>query len=213
MKRIIIIYWVFAGLVACDGDGAVSNIGPDSSVISSGLKIFVTAETHVGNFLDDPTLAGNSGIEKADSFCAASSSRPDGATYKALLVDGVNRDAVSLTNWVLEADTTYYRVNNNIEIGTTTGTAIFSVLFTPLINSIADPEQLPPELGYVWTGIGDTGNFSAGDHCDFWSSHSASFSGVLGIYHEKDRAAFHPVNLSGGTCNSNPQLYCVEQIN
>ena len=214
-------YWLNTGMLAslvvlsltsCGGGGgggtSGGTVGP---VTSSGLKIFVTSESHVGDFSNDPTLTGNSGIEKADNFCATSSSRPDGSQYKALLVDGINRDAVSLTDWVLQPNTTYYRPNDNIEIGATTNLAIFPTLFIPLTNSIADAVQVQPELGYVWIGIGDLTDFSAGDHCNFWSDSGTILTGVLGIYHQKDRAAFNPVNLGGSTCIGDLQVYCVEQ--
>ena len=97
-------------LVACNGGGNdhIVPVPGQSTVLSSGLKIFVTSETHAGDFASDPTLAGSDAIEKADDFCNQSLTKPNNSTYKALIVDGVNRDAISLTNWVLQPSTTYF---------------------------------------------------------------------------------------------------------
>ena len=78
---------------------------------------------------NDPLLSGSNAIEKADSFCNNDPNKPNSSTYKALLVDGITRDAISLTDWVLESNTTYYRPYDNVEIGATTNTAIIPVLF------------------------------------------------------------------------------------
>jgi hypothetical protein len=64
--------------------------------VSTGLKIFATDEKHVSDFANDPTLAGSNAIEKADNFCNTSLGKPSNATYKALIVDGSLRDAVTL---------------------------------------------------------------------------------------------------------------------
>ncbi len=79
--------------------------------VSQGLKIFVTARVHGGDFANDPFLAGASAVAKADAFCNSDPAKPSAATYKALLVDGVNRDAKTLVNWVLQPNTAYYRAH------------------------------------------------------------------------------------------------------
>jgi hypothetical protein len=204
--------YFFSALFILTASCSQDNGSTTDPVISSGLKIFATLESHVGDFANDPTLSGSNGIEKADSFCANSQFRPDNATYKALLVDGINRDAVSLQDWVLHPNTTYYRIFDNITIGTTSNLAIFDVLSSPLTNSI-EPAFDEVSLDYVWTGIGDVSNFSAGDTCNQWTDHSGSTNGVIGIFHEVNRAVFHPANLVGSTCDGEQYIYCVEQPN
>ena len=82
-------------------DGASRTDGSSSKK----LKIFVSSSLHHGDFANDPTLSGATAMEKADAFCMRDSNRPTGGSIsKALLGDGVNRDAVTLTDWVFAAE-------------------------------------------------------------------------------------------------------------
>ena len=183
---------------SADGDNVGSN--PD------GLKIFTTAARHVGDFANDPTLTGSNGIEKADDFCMQDANLPaDGSIYKALLVDGINRDAVTLVDWVLQPNTTYYRPNG-VEIDTTGDEAILLAYWREMKNSIAkytdDPEN-------AWTGIANASDFRTGWNCFGWSS-SGTDDGGTGSSIAKDRAAFDWYG-GGSACWIPHSLYCVEQ--
>ena len=125
---------IMTGLYACGGGGG--NNTPDT--ISSGLKIFVTSRVHNGNFLSDPTLIGGTAIAKADNFCQTDPNRPTDAVYKALLVDGKSRDAVTPVDWVLKPNTAYYQTLNDVRIGVTTTTAIFATAIINLEHNIRD---------------------------------------------------------------------------
>lgn len=173
------------------------------------LKIFVTKVAHVGDFENDPLLPGANAIEKADSFCNQDLNKPDSNIYKALLVDDATRSAVNNTNWVLLANTTYYRPSG-LEIGTTTGAAIFPSLYQDLTNSFDDvPSNIDDLSNLAWTGITDSSNFSSnGKNCYNWSSASSGVAGVgaLGL---KDGNAFFFFYMS---CSSPKlKLICVEQ--
>lgn len=181
-------------------------------VLSTGLKIFVTAEKHVGDFLNNPTLNGTTAIQKADDFCNKSANKPNNSSYKALLVDGINRDAVSLTDWVLEASTDYYRPYDNIKIGTTSNTHILNAFWSELDNTISEcNESCAGSMDfYVWTGIDNAGDFSTqGNTCDSWSNSSYPPTGRYGIYIAKDGYAISS-NIFGA-CSQLAYLYCVEQ--
>lgn len=172
-----------------------------SNKLSEGLKIFVTSRDHVGDFERDPTLAGANAIEKADSFCNRDPNKPNDSVYKALLVDGSLRDAKTLTDWVLQPNTTYYRPYNDIEIGTTINSGIFAAFYSDLTNSIDDSE-VP-----VWTGIEDPSDFTAGEDCINWSSGSGGV-GASGYSSFVNGGAF----FNGwGACGNHYHLYCVEQ--
>jgi hypothetical protein len=170
--------------------------------LSEGLKIFVTSEDHVADFAGDPTLTGANAIEKADSFCNQDSNKPNDSVYKALLVDGILRDAITLTDWVLQPNTTYYRPYDDIEIGTTTNDEIFTAFYSDLTNSISDSELS------VWTGIEGASDFTAGEDCSNWSSGSSGI-GATGDSDAVDGLAF----FSGWwACQgAHNHLYCVEQ--
>lgn len=184
-----------------------------SCVDHGPLRIFVTEETHVGNFATDPKLKGTTAIEKADHFCAISKSRPNGARYKALLVDGVERDAISFTNWVLKPNRVYYRGKTNDRIGRTSSTGVLVALFTLLENSIAEPLPAndPSYPGYVWTGIGDPETFAAGDTCNSWTDHSTVTTGELDIFAEKSGSAFTIPQSGANACSNLRRIYCVGQ--
>jgi uncharacterized protein DUF1554 len=196
-------------VAACGGssqDPANGTPGGTPAQVSKGLKIFVTAQTHAPDFKDDPTLSGATAIEKADAFCNADPRRPDASTYKALLVDGVTRDAKSRTDWVLQPSTTYYRAFNDVPIGTTTSAAIFASLFTPLTNSIA-----PAPGTQVWTGIGSPTDYAvAGDTCNGWADATNSHNSAYGFSAATDETAFASQGGVGCSFFKFP-VYCVQQ--
>ncbi len=181
--------------------------------VSQGLKIFVTSQVHGADFANDPLLPGANAIAKADAFCNADPTRPSAATYKALLVDGVNRDAKGLVNWVLKPSTPYYRTHGDVLIGTTTSSAIFAAAYQPLANSIGEPASPfsgTAEPSEVWTGIGNSGDFSSGEDCLHWASMTNDFSARWGIPQEKNGNAFSTNGLIGCAVYQLP-IYCVEQ--
>ena len=214
MYRMLFLVLVSFILISCGGGSSeTSGDNKASVVVSSGLKIFVTKETHVGDFYNDPTLEGITSIDKADQFCNESISKPSDAVYKALLVDGIDRDAISLTNWVFEPSTDYYRAYDNLKIGKTDSNSILTAFWSDLDNSINDCDYqcgANSDFG-VWTGIEDAGNFSAMNNtCDSWASSNISDSGRFGDLAAKDGFAFsHPNGVAA--CNIRMHIYCVEQ--
>jgi len=199
-------------LVSCGGGG--DNGSLSSSSVSNGLKIFITASKHVGDFKNDSLLQGANAISKADYFCSVDANKPNNSVYKALIVDGVNRDAVNNIDWVLQPNTTYYRSYDNIQIGKAVSNSLFPVSYADLTNSIADqmPESSDPYVGanYAWTGIGNVSNYSKGPDCQGWSISDNSSSGSLGTSYRKDALS---ITSSGSTwgCLQRLSLYCVEQ--
>jgi len=180
--------------------------------ISSGLKIFVTAEIHHAWFGSDPGLTGANGAQRADDFCNKSASKPSLRNYKALLVDGVNRDAVALTDWVLQPNTTYYQSYDDVPIGTTNGNAIFDLAAQDLQNpvlSLFDFEHFfnffQPE---VMTGIDDATLFTTSTFdCNDWSGLIGNYANV-GLARSVTTNAFHSGYV---LCGPGARLYCVEQ--
>ncbi|PTU32120.1 DUF1554 domain-containing protein [Stenotrophobium rhamnosiphilum] len=184
---------------------------------STGLKIFITEETHAGDFAGDPTLPGTTAIQKADAFCNSSRSKPSDDTYKALIVDGTSRDAVSLTDWVLKPDTDYYQAFNDVLIDRTTNAAIFAAYYRSMKNPI-DPcgkNCAPEKQRTVWTGMIDASTFEAGTafyNCNEWGQAGSitSQSGVFSLTTEIDGRAFATNGYAGCTTHQFP-VYCVQQ--
>jgi hypothetical protein len=133
-------------------------------------KLFVTFETHNGNFAGDGSLPGNGAIEKADSFCNQSLAKPDRRAYKAVLVDGTRRSGQPAADWVFKPSTGYF-LANGVSIAFTTDSAGLppnggSTAIVPGFGSIE----------YMWTGIG--ANFATySDTCQGWTSHDPALRG------------------------------------
>jgi hypothetical protein len=179
--------------------------------VSGGLKIFVSSHGHLSDFFHDPNLHGSTGVARADDFCNTDANKPDNRTYKALLVDGVARDATRRKDWVLQPSTTYYQPHGDVEIGTTTDKAIFDAEFTPLKNAIgATPRNVDPDtVDQIWTGIGNDIDFSTGSTCGGWSS-TAQAAGSRGVSTATDGTAFYAIG-DYGCSYFQLFVYCVEQ--
>lgn len=200
-------------LIGCAGGGD----GEDGhGSLSTGLIIFVTSRVHNGNFIDDVELEGSTAFEKADNFCQTDPSCPTEGTYKALLVDGVYRDAVTQTDWVLKPSTAYFQPYDDVRIGVTTSEAVFATASNELDNNIhdsfgtsSDPDNPAPTSG-AWTGLAEASTFAASsNNCDGWSSSVNPYSSTIGIVYATDASAFY---INGGhTCSLSFRLYCVEQ--
>ena len=190
-------------------DGTSNSQPPVQPPSPNSLKIFVSSSLHHGDFANDPTLSGLTAMEKADDFCMQDANLPlDGSVYKALLVDGINRDAVTLTDWVLQPNTTYYRPNG-VKIDTTDDNAIFLAFWRDMKNSIGKDDGDASQN--AWTGIVDASDFStnASSHCSGWSSSGTGIGG-FGTRIAKDRAAFDWYG-GGSACWIAQHIYCVEQ--
>lgn len=90
--------------------------------------VFLSATTVNGDIDATGDNDGN-GIEEADALCNADTNKPNDSTYKAIIVDGLNRTACTTascaggssehTDWVLQADTEYRRGDGTTVVGTT----------------------------------------------------------------------------------------------
>jgi len=172
-----------------------------------GPRIFLTAETHNGDFLNDPYLRGDSSLDKADQFCNTSVSKPNDSYYKALLYSQTIRDPKHHTTWPLKSKTTYHRIDGKSVIGITNDNAIFDVTWRELINPV---DQL--KKAKVFTGIPNSTTSSTKinkSNCKDWSSHETNNLGKSGLSNYTDEHAF---SLPGATsCAQKLHIYCVEQ--
>lgn len=186
------------------------------SAVADRLKIFVSSEKHNGNLAADRALAGNNAIEKADHICKTSAAKPDNAIYKALLIDGLYRDAINTTDWVLKPNQWYYRSDGVIPIGVTDALGKFSndnsmhagPLLSNVVNDCSDCDSAERE---VWTGISDTRDMFAFyfSNCGGWATSAANVSGAFGLYTDRDEKAFHS---EVGECMEARKFYCVQQL-
>ncbi len=136
----------------------------------------------------------------------ASRSRQIPATFKALLVDGVNRDAVAGIDWVLRPSTPYYQSDGLTEIGTTTAGAVFDLVFGTLLHSWDSSAALANK--FFWSGLASTG-WALGNACNGWTSSATSASGQIGVIGRVNGSAIG-VGASS-LCQNRQRLVCVEQ--
>ncbi len=146
-------------------------------------------------------MTGANGIARADSLCMKSSNVPPGTTFKALMVDGVNRDAVALIDWVLTPNTNYYQLSGRTLIGQTNALAVFNVQSGTLTNPIS-----PGAGSFAWTGIGSN-LWAAGNHCSQWSSTGGT--GHMGVLGSVTAQAIGVTTTSN--CALMQGIFCVEQ--
>src|SRR3989344_1768973 len=81
------------------------------------LKIFVTSNAYSGDLVEHAHLRGagssvNTGSQAADYLCSLDSNKPNAAQYKALI--GTTTRYAGSNDWVLAANSTYYRTDGAI---------------------------------------------------------------------------------------------------
>jgi hypothetical protein len=150
-------------------------------------------------------------MEKADNFCQTDANRPDSGTYKAILVDGVSRDALTPLDWVLKPNTTYDQAENNVVIGTTTAAALFG---QNLENDIHDSFGISggnnANTSTVYTGFADPVSYNAtSQNCGAWSDPTNAEDALYGISYGKDGTEWQSPGAQ--VCSLPSRLYCAEQ--
>ncbi len=172
---------------------------------------FVTSATNSGDF--DTDLDGN-GIEEADIFCSANipPTLAGTGTYKALLVDGINRiacvnyrctssDALDYTDWVLQTDKVYFQSN-----GTTR--AMNTVSADPFFEFNNASNNGFEGSGTYWTGL--TADWQTGTICGT-SWNATTLNGNVGNRGSIIATAIQ--SAATGACgnSSSYTLVCIQQ--
>ncbi|HTP39857.1 MAG TPA: DUF1554 domain-containing protein [Steroidobacteraceae bacterium] len=199
----------FASVLVSCGGGSDENSGP----VSAGLKIFATDRVHNGNFATDSLLTGNTAMDRADNFCETDSAKPDSGVYKALLVDGVDRDALLPADWVMKPNTPYYQSHNNVRIAVTDANGLFGPNLEHDIHDsfgTGGTTNTPPPTSTVWTGFEDGTTFTAYPMvCDAWSTSDRLVDAPFGISYGTDGTELR--GPGGQVCSGESRIYCVEQ--
>lgn len=165
-------------------------------------------------FFTDTAYNGNlGGISGADSKCNAAGNKPNGNNYKAVLVDGVNRQACkqshdcmtnpttnpgeTLIDWVLYPNQAYKRADN-ISLGTTNASGTFEGNFSTYLSM---------SVGSFWSGFQSDLKPSP-NNCSDWQTSGAN--GGTG----KANSAYNVNSIfanSTSTCSSTLPILCAEQ--
>jgi hypothetical protein len=184
------------------------------------LYFFATQGQYNGNL---------GGISGADLICENEKENqfPDlpgnGSTYKAFLVDGVNRIACAnldgncttttgSVDWVLQPNREYFR-SDGASLFTTNSGGIFpfsgpgdEVLAVPFTTNSADR---------FWTGLFDDFTVDI-DLCEGpgpspWSSDSSAGFGMVGEGNSRNRSSIHIEVSYAVACNMSARILCVRQ--
>jgi len=196
--------------VGTDYDGLVVT---DRSVTNrdNDKRIFLTANLHSGDFDNDAGLTGGGATNadgdpmgEADQFCSVDPDYPGSGTYRALIVDGVNRRG-SLNpdagdgriNWAFTPLYEYYRQGDS--------TAIFTANANAILPFGSLSAEFTSGAAFYWTGLNADWTTSA-DDCTNWS-------GTISAGQTGDGGSTGSASISNGTtvCNASRRLLCVEQ--
>ena len=187
------------------------------------LGAFTTPTTATGAvaikkvFLSNAQPGGNmGGITGADALCNADANKPDSSTYRAMIVDGVNRTACvnancSPTNggdgfgWVFQANTTYYRQNGATYEDVLTTNANRIATFPLTVNGFNSSNT-----NEYWTGleVDWTVAFAGSDlDCANWTGGTIAQTGSGGA------ATTDAISFASPSCavTGTYHLICVEQ--
>lgn len=162
----------------------------------SGKYFFVTTSAYAVT-VNAPLVGGIAG---ADAKCNAE--KPNGSTYKAVL-GAVNGGGTTIRDpgldWVLSANTKYFRFADRVLIGTTNAGRIFD-LTTALNGGFA------PGATY-WSGFSDgSWNVTSGSSCN------AFLSGTGANIGDGSSTGQTAIKSGGGVlCNTAQRLLCAEQ--
>jgi hypothetical protein len=189
-----------------NGSGTILGADVTNVVVSCVeiRRIFITNATTNG----DIKKTGVSGIAKADALCMADANYPGFGTYKALIVDGVNRIACTTancsggvgehTNWVMIPNMNYTRPDSQTLIGIANSAGIFSF---PL------SAKLHGSNAFYWTGL-LTNWTNDTNHCTAWAFDTPSQTGQYGT---SNTLGSGTIRVGAATCNNLLPLVCVEQ--
>ncbi|MCB1171910.1 MAG: DUF1554 domain-containing protein [Leptospiraceae bacterium] len=166
-------------------------------------RIFISTNTHNGNFDGDATLAigpltpttsNGNGIEEADNFCnQAANGYPGSGVYRALLIDGTNRSTA--TAWILQPNYSYYRLDSTF-IGTTTAGSVFNFPLTAAFGLAGTP----------WTGMDVA--WASGNDCLDWANATVGQNGATS---DASLTSSGSIFSLDATCDNVRHLICVEQ--
>ncbi|MCB1158746.1 MAG: DUF1554 domain-containing protein [Leptospiraceae bacterium] len=159
-------------------------------------------------FISNASYNGNlGGVSGADAKCNSDSAKPSNIpnTYKALLVDGVSRQASlspntgdSKINWVLLSNTNYFRADGTTKIGTTTAAGLFNFDMDASFGTA---------LAADWTGLNSDWT-SHTQHCTNWSSDANTENGSSGSVLFNTEWS---IRLLSSGCDTSKRLICVQQ--
>ncbi len=180
------------------------------------FNTFISSNQHTGDFDHDSTLSGSvdgNGIPEADQFCNNSIPPSIGSgTFKAMIVDGINRNACTSANctnsaqnkdWVFQADRYYYQTDGATLVFKSNTGGVFDFTFGALDKNF----DFQNGGLSIWSGLAPDWT-NPGNHCNFWSSSGSGNTGLIGLGDVTDQSA---ISSTTSTCDRFRNIICVEQ--
>jgi hypothetical protein len=189
-------------------------------------RIWVTANTYTGDLRTDST---GTGIAGADDKCMADSNYPSSGTYKAMIVDGTNRQACTTencttgitqhTDWVLRPNVTYIRPDASVP-------PVMLPIFTANWNGVFDYSAAPGAgysplattafyfytgLSMDWTTNTNVCNGGSGPWTDGTSSNNGARGDASKTVNDSTSPFTGPWGSTDGDGCTGLYLACVEQ--
>ncbi|MBW7857852.1 MAG: DUF1554 domain-containing protein [Leptonema sp. (in: Bacteria)] len=182
---------------------AAPNI-PAASCVGSECYLFFTATTYNGNL---------GGISGADSKCNSDTNKPPSTSnYKAVLIDGKDRQACrqsydcitapttspgeTLIDWALYPNKTYKRADGTY-VGTTNSSGTFDTNFTNALST---------SVTIFWTGMDSSWKVNNND-CSWWTNTATTAS----IGNGKIPNSSSAFGYATGPCTTAFPILCAEQ--
>lgn len=214
MVRLLVKAVVFSGVAlalgAC-GSSSSSNTAP----AKTEFLTFVTAADFTGGI----KAAGGeaNAIASADKLCNTDSNKPNASSYKAMLVDGVNRVACTSAkcatsgssehvDWIFRANASYFRSDGATRVFKADANGVFD--FGNYIDDLLENSFDTSGTAY-WTGLDSGWTSIPGEMCGgSWDDGTIASSGDYGFGDRLNSGA-----IGGGlsTCENLRHLFCVEQ--
>jgi len=202
--------------IGCSGGGGSSGafgIAPQSCTT---CKTFVTAVTFSGYI---KTTGGKANaVASADSLCMTDANKPaGGGTYKAMLVDGVNRVACTTANcsggvsehvdWVFKPNTLYVRSDGITAVVTMGANGIWDFGLNGNTNLLTN--AFDSAASTYWTGLEWNWTSVSAQMCG--GSWASGLNGDLGDFGNGDRTNAGVIGGGANFCNLARNLLCVQQ--
>lgn len=201
-----------------NASGTISNASITNLTVTcnAGKRIFVTASNYNGDLTADfGSGVYANGILGADARCNRNldANKPSTGSYKALITDGTERVACTISNcgsgigentdWVLTAETKYIRASDSAPLFVTNSSAIF------VFGTMDSPFASMGSVQY-WGGFTSSNKWlNSPLDCSNWTTSGAGSNGRVGYSDQTDYTSIR--NSNDISCNQNHHLICVEQ--
>ncbi|MCB1199647.1 MAG: DUF1554 domain-containing protein [Leptospiraceae bacterium] len=167
-------------------------------------RMFVTTlDSYTGNL---------GGVTGADRICMLDAIAVGaGGCFKAVLGHATDRNLN--TNWIMQPDKEYFRIDGTTKILTTNAQGGLTNDGSSPCSGAGGSYALCNSLstsGHYWTGLNANWSVSSSRTCSGWGSDASSVKGRYGMANQTNNLALQGTGGSNENCNNTRRLLCVE---